>query len=108
MKYDASAIGVIDDPVAVVRQSAWSTGVSARAFAARRSGPMTTHGLQIAGATFPVVWSKFYGHLVGPTCHARQYGNVPLRLVWCLSLNFTNGLLTHDDELEVEPHIRDA
>ena len=64
---------------------------------------MTTHGLQIAGATFPVVSSEFCGHLLDPAGHARHYGDVSLRLLWRLSLNFASGLLTHDDELEVEP-----
>jgi len=64
---------------------------------------MTTYGLHIDGATFPLVSSKFGGHLVDPVRHARHYGDVPLRLHWDLSLRFGASRLNHEDAWEIEP-----
>jgi len=64
---------------------------------------MTTYGLRIGGATFPLVSSEFGGHLVNPWRYARHDPEVPWRLHWYLSVRFGAGRLDHEDALEVMP-----
>src|SRR5262245_15041152 len=64
---------------------------------------MTTYGLHIGGATFPLVSSEFAGHLVNPVRFARHDPEVPWRLHWYLSLRFGAGRLNHEHPLEVKP-----
>jgi hypothetical protein len=87
--------------IPVLNWAEWLT----RKYVARGAerGHMTTYGLHIDGAMFPLVSSEFGGHLLEPGRHARHYGHVPLRIRWYLSLGFATGRLNHEDAWEIEP-----
>jgi hypothetical protein len=64
---------------------------------------MTTHALQIGGATFPLASSKFTGHLIDPDRHARECGDLPYGVSWDISLRFARGRLAHKDAWPIQP-----
>jgi hypothetical protein len=64
---------------------------------------MTTHALQIGGATFPLASSQFKGHLIDPDRHSRECGDQPFGIRWCISLRFARGRLAHEDAWEIAP-----